>query len=452
MIEIQCTSCHTRYRIDERVLPEETPTFKCSRCGHVFSAEAVASPEKKPARAVVRPISRRPTSRRESQPGDSVEPDPLESSAAPQSPAPASEPEASAAQSDPETANASVAEPPPAEAPNAEAPGARESRTEELFNRSFDQPREDESEGENLRFDFSDENRTAPPQDPEADEPAAEVPEPEWQVGDVDDNAPAAPHARQAEEPAYVRPPRAEPRRFRVDDFAIDEPAAPVSDFAGAEEKFAAGAGAMARSFHADRANLPDDVAYIAARGQTHSSGMLLLMFFAVAVFFGALSTVICGTPIASARALSALPMIGGQFARPIVPATLVALHGVGSSYRQIKSGEQALVITGSAENVGQQPLHAILLSIDLLDGSQRQLAAQTAYIGNGLSPRMIGEMTPREIEFLQRLDPQKSFVVFPTASAPFTIVFLNPPRGVANLRIEVARASAVPQQAAPHR
>ena len=41
MIEIQCTSCHTRYRIDERVLPDDTPTFKCSRCGHVFNADPV---------------------------------------------------------------------------------------------------------------------------------------------------------------------------------------------------------------------------------------------------------------------------------------------------------------------------------------------------------------------------------------------------------------------------
>src|SRR5579872_7410989 len=39
MIEVQCTSCHTRYRIDEQVLPEGLPTFKCSRCGHVFSFE-----------------------------------------------------------------------------------------------------------------------------------------------------------------------------------------------------------------------------------------------------------------------------------------------------------------------------------------------------------------------------------------------------------------------------
>src|SRR3984957_17805111 len=41
VIEIQCTSCHTRYRIDERVLPDDTPTFKCSRCGHVFNGDPV---------------------------------------------------------------------------------------------------------------------------------------------------------------------------------------------------------------------------------------------------------------------------------------------------------------------------------------------------------------------------------------------------------------------------
>src|SRR5438552_11172197 len=39
MVEVQCTSCHTRYRVDEQVLPEGTPTFKCSRCGHVFTIE-----------------------------------------------------------------------------------------------------------------------------------------------------------------------------------------------------------------------------------------------------------------------------------------------------------------------------------------------------------------------------------------------------------------------------
>src|SRR5712664_823621 len=49
MIEIQCTSCHTRYRIDERVLPDDTPTFKCSRCGHVFNADPIPAKHRIPA-------------------------------------------------------------------------------------------------------------------------------------------------------------------------------------------------------------------------------------------------------------------------------------------------------------------------------------------------------------------------------------------------------------------
>src|SRR5882757_6043178 len=51
MTEIQCTSCHTRYRIDERVLPDDTPTFKCSRCGHVFNADPIPAAKKAAATA-----------------------------------------------------------------------------------------------------------------------------------------------------------------------------------------------------------------------------------------------------------------------------------------------------------------------------------------------------------------------------------------------------------------
>jgi predicted Zn finger-like uncharacterized protein len=424
MIEIQCTSCNTRYRIDERVLPDETPTFKCSRCGHVFNAEPVPQHEKRPQRSAVRSMPRRSAPREEPAAPAHVEP-------AEERPAAAAQPEVPAA------------EPPPAE-----QPAPRESPTEELLNRSFERPRDDDGGAENLSFDFSDDTDQPDAGDPSAEDLHTEPPEPQWQVGEPENEpAPARSHA---EEPAYVQPPRPE-RRFRVDDFAVDEPARRVREFAADAPKFAAGTAAAARSFGADRGSLPDDVAYIAARVRTHNSATFLLIFFAVAVFFGAASTVICGTPIASARALSGLPVIGSRFTRPIVPAMLVALRGVSASYQEIKSGEPALVITGTAENVGDTPLHAILLSIDLLDGAQRQLAAQAAYIGNGLSPKMIGEMTPREIQFLQRLDPQKSFVVPPTGSAPFAIVFIKPPQRVAHLRIEVSKASPAAVAAAPH-
>jgi predicted Zn finger-like uncharacterized protein len=425
MIEIQCTSCHTRYRIDERVLPDDTPTFKCSRCGHVFNAQPAAPREKKPARGAVRAIPRQSVGDDEPAPAP-IRDEPVEEMPASAAPEP---------------------EPPAAQPAHVQEPAAEGSPTEEFLNRSFQHSREDDDGGENLSFDFSDENDDASAGDPPQVEIPTEVAEPQWQVGEPEEDP--APMRARAEEPAYVQPPRPEPR-YRAGDFAMDEPPAPAREFNAAPQKFAAGAGAMARSFSAERESLPDDVAYIAARARTHNSGTLLLMFFAVAVFFGAASTVICGTPIASARALAGFPLIGSHFTRPIVPATLVALRGVSASYQEIKNGEPALVITGTAENVGHTPLHAILLSIDLLDGGQRQLGAQAAYIGNGLSPKMIGEMTPREIDFLQRLDPQKSFVVPPSGSAPFAIVFIKPPQRVAHLRIQVSKASPAPAAAAP--
>jgi len=133
-----------------------------------------------------------------------------------------------------------------------------------------------------------------------------------------------------------------------------------------------------------------------------------------------------------------------------MVPAMLVALHDVHADYQKVKGGQTALLISGTAENVGGAPLHAVLLAVDLLDDSGKQIASAAAYCGTGLSLKMVGEMTPREIEFLERLDPQKNFAVQPSQSAPFLLVFIEPPRKVANLRIQVAKAIAVQGQPAP--
>src|SRR5712692_10417691 len=72
MIEIQCTSCNTRYRIDERVIPDDTPTFKCSRCGHVFNADPLPAKKRIPAA---------PAAETDSQPAQMLRPARLRASA-----------------------------------------------------------------------------------------------------------------------------------------------------------------------------------------------------------------------------------------------------------------------------------------------------------------------------------------------------------------------------------
>lgn len=131
MIEVQCPSCQTRYRLDEGALPQENPTFKCSRCGHVFSSEP---------RAASGPTPPLP------QPAPALKPPPV----APAAPAP----------------------------PASDNPLAR----------SFAEA--DPKVPENLSFDFSDD----PAEDHhlgESDEPAlAEDPREHWQVGEVEDPPP----------------------------------------------------------------------------------------------------------------------------------------------------------------------------------------------------------------------------------------------------------------------
>src|SRR5581483_11302510 len=388
MIEIQCTSCHTRYRIDERVLPDETPTFKCSRCGHVFNAEPM------PARP------RKPASARSERPRVPEAPSPSPSSG------PSEKPQAAPSE--------------PAPAP--EAGEQEEQQEDNPLDRTFSRERpEDIDAGENLSFDFASE---PPAGEIDADSiPDQQAPSDDhWEVGDPPDDA----AVRVA--PTMGSGPLEEPEPPATDPSPVAAQPKPVRRVAKAAE------------FRE---------AEFASRKPAHSAGFFLGMFAGIAALFAVVSLVVHMEPAPVARILGETPRIGANFQRPLVPAMLVALHDVRADYEKIKGGQTALLISGTAENVGSEPLHAVLLAVDLLDESGRQIASNAAFCGNGLTPRMVGEMTPREIEFLQRLDPQKNFTVEPAHSAPFLLVFIDPPRKVANLRIQVAKAVAAQNPAA---
>ena len=92
--------------------------------------------------------------------------------------------------------------------------------------------------------------------------------------------------------------------------------------------------------------------------------------------------------------------------------------------YREILSGPR-----------GQEPRCV------LRDAGQRALANRAVYCGNNLSAAMVRQMTPHEVEFFQKLDPPKAFTLDPSATAPFVIVFIDPPTGVTRFDVSVASA-----------
>jgi predicted Zn finger-like uncharacterized protein len=473
MIEIQCTSCQTRYRIDEAILPEETPTFKCSRCGHVFSAE----PRQKPPRRASGEDARRGAAvKSESRPAAEAAETPPPPPAAAESPPPPSRPEDPRPQEPPPpAADAAAAAPPAASAPApvsrprqvgaasrraavpplpaeraamqppaAEPPAQREQPapvrhdSDDPLQRRFRDIPDDEADkrGESLAFDFNDEPQTLDPtshSSAEHKDAESKYVEDKWEVGDTDVPPPPLPRPR---------------HRIRISDID-DDLGDPIPDQMPRRDE--------AQEFERIR---PEEVSAQAhslevdLRGRSyrlHSAGYFIGLFAMVIFGFGIVTVVIQSAPIASAGLLSALPMVGEGLEPPISAAQRVALGQVQAQYAKLKGNQTALVISGTAENLTSEALGAVRIEAALTASNPEPLLSQTVYCGNSLSSKMIGEMTPHEIEFFEKLDAPKSFTLAPHASAPFVIVFIAPPAGAGHfqLRVVSAEPAAAPPPAA---
>jgi predicted Zn finger-like uncharacterized protein len=464
MIEVQCTSCHTRYRIDEQVLPEGLPTFKCSRCGHVFSFEPRKSRLEGQSDSAARKARTAGESGGESSVHQASPPqieEPLrsvagrashaESPSAPQSPMAAghsdiSEPsQAESASSrlrfdsieheesikkkeQPEPA-ASEPQPPPQDQPAEAAASSQPAlsarlkakQEEKFYSQPFIGEDPEAASGENLSFDFTDE-------EPALDQARlarrgrrqGQVTEPShrdssrWEVGD-DDSAPKPARSRSHDALADEGTTRRPRRRTRASD---DEP-----------------------EFTDDTEFVDEDEAPVYNRAMTHSARFFLLLILLVGIGFGALTLLIHSAPSSWSVALSYLPMVGDRFVIPTTPAKLVALRDVHAVYQRNREGRKALVISGTAENVGTASLSVVQLTAALRDAQRRSLASQAVYCGNSVSPGMVSQMTPHEIEFFQKLEPAKTFALEPSASCRFVAVFMNPPDNAQAYDISVSQA-----------
>jgi hypothetical protein len=320
------------------------------------------------------------------------------------------------------------------------------------LNRTFGDREQKADTGENFRFDFNDERHELGDsardhqQDHQMTAPE-HVDDDRWQVGDASAEFDAEPsrhaptmtdaHTTDAhEQPARPSPASAHrvAAALKAARPRIAEPPQP------------------AKSAGYELGHLGEDEDDMPMLGKTYASGYFVAMFFVVAIGFVVASGLISSEPVASARLLSQAPRIGPYFARPIVPAMLVALHDIHTEYRTLKGGQVALVITGSAQNVGAHPLHLVQVDADLLGDVGHPAASLGVYCGNELSTKMLSEMTPREIEFSQGLSPQKSFAIEPSGAAPFLMVFINPPAHAGNVRLSVSKAVAADPEPATAR
>jgi hypothetical protein len=274
---------------------------------------------------------------------------------------------------------------------------------------------------ENLSFDFADEepaldqvrftrkgrrpNQMAAPVARDADG---------WEVGD-DESISGAARSIAVETPLREQPRRQSRRQLRVTD---------------TEEELA------------DDVGIPDEEsAPVYNRSITHTARFFLLLILLAGFVFCAITLLIHGAPASSSVALSHLPLVGERFVMPATPAKLVALRGVDAGYQHSKEGQLALVISGTAENVGATSLSKVQLTAALRDGQRRSLASRAVYCGNSVSTGMVSQMTPHEIEFFQKLEPAGTFSLEPSAECRFVAVFMNPPKTAHSYDVSVSQA-----------
>jgi hypothetical protein len=317
----------------------------------------------------------------------------------------------------------------PPSAPAASAPVApseeKRPSTDELLSKPF--RHEESSPGENLRFDFNDEHFNDDRLDPEIpatapDEITGDRHAGEWQVGDTE-----APAAADSLEP---------PQPLRADASMAGQPARP------ARMRRAPAAPPKPSPEEAREEFVDEDAAPFYNRSVAiHSARFFVGLFVLFALGYGAMTVLIRSAPATAAEMLSHLPKIGNRFIPPITPARLVAMRDVHSDYLRTKGGHTALVVTGIAENVSDQTLHAVQIAASLHDPAEHTLASRAVYCGNNLSAPMVAQMTPHELEFFQKLDPPKAFALDPSATSPFVIVFVDPPPAISRFDVSVASA-----------
>jgi predicted Zn finger-like uncharacterized protein len=477
MIEIQCTSCHTRYRIDERVLPPDSPTFKCSRCGHVFTTDPLTAKKAGPSPTV----SPKPRSSNPRTPKPDSTASPAESVPSPTAAPPRSEaseplplvvakplpltPEAKSAPIKPYIRNPRPAtfSPSPEPAPQKEEPEPSTpvdtfavARMKASMNTPPVSPKAlDDWEPRHHvpKAIAGDETPQLQPQAEPAEGPEA-APSRDVPTGRADEEGTLEFDFNEDTDPELgTEPPdddlATSPKSWSVGEETLESPVRQPAEFVRDEPDLRASRseiGSMGRGAsapHADiapiqRSALPDERAYI-ERAALRSARTFVGLFFVVALVFAALTLVTVALPSASAELLRRMPIIGPAFVQPTPLENLVSVSDVQSNYQTVKGGHQALVLTGVVKNNATLPLHTIQIGVRLLDAAQHEVASFAVYVGTTLSPRMIGEMTPHELEFLQKLDPQKTFVLEPGHAAPFLMVFIDPPRDAGHFAVAVS-------------
>ena len=123
------------------------------------------------------------------------------------------------------------------------------------------------------------------------------------------------------------------------------------------------------------------------------------------------------------------------HFKRTLVCESLV------SGVRPVLNHNEVFVVSGKLANHNDRSVHQVRIEARLFDAEGKEVAQETTFVGNAISAKIIQDMTFREISLLQSLKPQNNYQISPNGSANFTIVFPKPETTVETFSCRVVAA-----------
>ena len=348
---IRCPSCSTTYKVDGSVFDAPDPTFRCSRCKHIFTFQVRLQLHEDESPAAVGEAGTA-----DDIPAPAWGPDGDEESQA-QGGADPSESQASEAASAPSDTD-------PAQGSLGLSPAPDDAEAEPASRQAADTQAPDDDFGE-TRFEYPEFEPMVEP-----DRRDARQPESFEQEAAVEDDTPV--------------------RNPRRPDFEIDD------DFLIPPRR-------ETEPPPQPRANAKGSI-----RPLVSLVALALFAFVLVAVTYQV-------NPQPLDSVLRRIPWYGSTvFENRHIKRTLV-FESLTSGVQPVMNQTEVFVISGKLVNRNDRSVHQVRIEAQLFDAEGKQVGQQITFVGNAISAGIIQDMTFREISLLQSLKPQSAYRIPPT-------------------------------------
>jgi len=131
---------------------------------------------------------------------------------------------------------------------------------------------------------------------------------------------------------------------------------------------------------------------------------------------------------------LAQIPVVGADLAATRLNPAHVQLTDVRGAYARAHGDTLVFVITGTAVNNAPVPVSAIEIQGRIVGAREQQRV-----VFAGTAPRHVHDLSEREIDLLQTLEPPQDWRLLPGEQGDFLLAFVDPPLPLREFAVQVA-------------